>query len=199
MGDKVLIHHGIPDQRWGVRRYQNYDGTLTPAGRERYGYTSSADTRYLAKASKKLEEDYKNDLKTAKARYKDDLASIKDYMDTKRYGDARRKYEMQELKRDAKLNYQNEVMGIQEDYKFAKADIAEAIGSKNTGKKVLAGYLLGSGLTIAGKLVKDLPIGGDQKRNAQIGKALKGAGIATISLSTLLGGKALAAESKALR
>lgn len=32
-----LAHHGIKNQRWGVRRFQNYDGSLTPAGRERYG------------------------------------------------------------------------------------------------------------------------------------------------------------------
>lgn len=31
-----LCHHGIPGMHWGVRRYQNYDGTLTPAGKERY-------------------------------------------------------------------------------------------------------------------------------------------------------------------
>lgn len=32
-----LYHHGIKGQKWGIRRYQNEDGTLTPAGRERYG------------------------------------------------------------------------------------------------------------------------------------------------------------------
>lgn len=31
-----LYHHGIKGQRWGVRRYQNKDGTLTAAGRKRY-------------------------------------------------------------------------------------------------------------------------------------------------------------------
>lgn len=31
-----LEHHGILGQRWGVRRYQNYDGTLTEAGKKRY-------------------------------------------------------------------------------------------------------------------------------------------------------------------
>ena len=32
-----LYHHGILKQRWGVRRFQNSDGSLTAAGRERYG------------------------------------------------------------------------------------------------------------------------------------------------------------------
>jgi len=34
-----LAHHGIKGQKWGVRRYQNADGSLTPEGRERYGYS----------------------------------------------------------------------------------------------------------------------------------------------------------------
>ncbi len=31
-----LAHHGILGQKWGIRRYQNFDGTLTPAGKQRY-------------------------------------------------------------------------------------------------------------------------------------------------------------------
>lgn len=33
--NEYLIHHGIKGQRWGVRRYQNPDGTLTPKGKAR--------------------------------------------------------------------------------------------------------------------------------------------------------------------
>lgn len=33
--DIYLAHHGIKGQKWGVRRYQNYDGSHTPEGRER--------------------------------------------------------------------------------------------------------------------------------------------------------------------
>lgn len=34
--DGVLIHHGIKGQKWGVRRFQNSDGSLTPTGVIRY-------------------------------------------------------------------------------------------------------------------------------------------------------------------
>lgn len=33
-----IAHHGVKGQKWGVRRYQNEDGTLTDAGKKRYGY-----------------------------------------------------------------------------------------------------------------------------------------------------------------
>ena len=35
MSSNELIHYGIRGMRWGVRRYQNKDGTLTKAGRKK--------------------------------------------------------------------------------------------------------------------------------------------------------------------
>lgn len=34
--DGTLYHHGIKGQKWGKRRFQNQDGSLTPAGEKRY-------------------------------------------------------------------------------------------------------------------------------------------------------------------
>ena len=36
-----LYHHGIKGQKWGVRRFQNEDGSLTTKGKSRYGYPES--------------------------------------------------------------------------------------------------------------------------------------------------------------
>lgn len=38
-----LYHHGIKGQKWGVRRFQNPDGTLTEAGKKHYFGTTKAD------------------------------------------------------------------------------------------------------------------------------------------------------------
>ena len=35
--ENYLAHYGIMGMKWGVRRYQNADGSLTAAGKERYG------------------------------------------------------------------------------------------------------------------------------------------------------------------
>lgn len=44
-----LMHHGVKGQKWGVRRYQNDDGTLTAEGRERYGGMTDRGDRGLVK------------------------------------------------------------------------------------------------------------------------------------------------------
>ena len=38
-----IYHHGIIGQKWGVRRFQNPDGSLTDAGKKRYNRNYSKD------------------------------------------------------------------------------------------------------------------------------------------------------------
>ena len=54
-----LYHHGIKGQRWGVRRYQNEDGSLTEAGIKRYGEHGSD---YL-----KAKRDYRKAVRKSRA------------------------------------------------------------------------------------------------------------------------------------
>ena len=61
-----LYHFGIKGQRWGVRRYQNKDGTLTPAGKKRQymaDYRSIGTSKSLAKRDSRH---YYNELKLRK-------------------------------------------------------------------------------------------------------------------------------------
>lgn len=53
-----LYHHGILGQKWGVRRFQNKDGSFTRKGKERYN------------KSKDNYDNAKNDLDKAKENYK---------------------------------------------------------------------------------------------------------------------------------
>lgn len=98
MGDEYLEHHGVRGMKWGVRRYQNYDGSLTAAGMKRFnkslGEYEKADARYKqAKSEKKaavLRDDYqgvaqkkgeltnaKLDRKIKKARLEKDYKHLK--------------------------------------------------------------------------------------------------------------------------
>ena len=41
-----IKHHGIKGQKWGVRRFQNKDGSLTPLGRKRQQYDGPVHEDY---------------------------------------------------------------------------------------------------------------------------------------------------------
>lgn len=48
-----LYHHGVKGMKWGVRRYQNNDGSLTPAGEKKYGGSEVGRAKLAVKVAKK--------------------------------------------------------------------------------------------------------------------------------------------------
>lgn len=72
MNNNELYHHGVRGMKWGVRRYQNYDGSYTQAGMKRFnkslGDYEKADSR--VKEAKQAYKDSKKsgDMTGAKAK-----------------------------------------------------------------------------------------------------------------------------------
>ena len=57
-----LVHYGIKGQRWGVRRFQNLDGTLTAEGKRRYSKNDVIFVSGSSKTQDKESEFYRKDL-----------------------------------------------------------------------------------------------------------------------------------------
>ena len=83
-----LQHWGIKGQKWGVRRYQNSDGSLTPAGIKRYRDEAGDIERRLNTNKREMTaDDYQNAIKKTKSvgegidsvrKFNDDGKKLKD-------------------------------------------------------------------------------------------------------------------------
>ena len=83
-----LQHWGIKGQKWGVRRYQNADGSLTPAGIKRYRDEAGDIERRLNTNKREMTvDDYQNAIKKTKSvgegidsvrKFNDDGKKLKD-------------------------------------------------------------------------------------------------------------------------
>ena len=79
MSELVLIHHGIKGQKWGIRRFQNKDGSLTTAGKKR---VAKLESQYISLTGKKINSQSAKP-KTIEERTKE-LQSQKAYLQTQK-------------------------------------------------------------------------------------------------------------------
>lgn len=83
-----LIHYGIQGQKWGIRRFQNEDGTWTPEGLERRNkYGSERDNEKLLKQVNKVEKysELSKKIKQPKTYYPKDIKKYNDKLGNIRY------------------------------------------------------------------------------------------------------------------
>ncbi len=112
-----LCHWGIKGMKWGVRRYQNKDGTLTPAGKKHYGgegTDGSEKPDYAPKAPKKKASDYTDE---------ELRAQISRMQMEKQYRDLAGQTNVREDDPNRELKLERERLQLQRDVKSLKKEI----------------------------------------------------------------------------
>lgn len=84
-----LKHFGIPGMKWGVRRYQEENGTLTEEGKTRYGKASKKELRTLENL-KKIRSDSKR-MSRMSLRQRERLKSDIDFYEKRARGEVKKK------------------------------------------------------------------------------------------------------------
>ena len=65
--NNYLMHHGIKGQKWGIRRFQNEDGSLTPEGQERYNQLTDRQKKNFHKMNPKMQKRLLEDMNNGKS------------------------------------------------------------------------------------------------------------------------------------
>ena len=164
-----LYHFGIKGMRWGVRRYQNEDGTLTPAGKKRYGNMSDDKLqKSLYKQVKKArakQSDWSNQWnvnntigkysKAVEDRYRKD---VKKFQSSDEYKKAMRKLaeldkkaERGEISRD---QYDKQYINIRKS--MYSPDLDTSVRYTDNGRKYSEAYLKKYGNDLNVAYLKDL-------------------------------------------
>ena len=141
-----LIHYGVKGQKYGVRRYQNEDGTLTEEGKIHYGYYDRKDG---SKDYKRLQKDAANDAKEyarAKAYYGEGAGTrrkqIKNLI-SERMKDADYKKEFERLLGEQNMSQHQKAANRERKFQDAKnTTVKTARGVKN--------FLMGNAVPMTG-------------------------------------------------
>lgn len=121
-----LVHYGIKGQKWGIRRWQNEDGTFNEAGKKRYGFIEEAANK-ASKFAQYAREDRKRYTDQLSGKVKRENASKSDLnrwievtkAQEKKYTELANKYKSMKLSDVSKRD-------LKDAKKFAKDFFTEA-------------------------------------------------------------------------
>lgn len=132
MEKNELRHWGIKGMKWGVRRYQNKDGSLTPKGKKRYGDSEGEDSAEVKK-SKLLKSTDANEL--YKNRHLLSTAELNERLN--RIDTERRLSEVAARSKKSGYDYVNSALKLgrkaNEVYEFTNTPMMKAIKKKLAG------------------------------------------------------------------
>lgn len=160
MSNLYLQHHGIKGMKWGIRRYQNPDGSLTPEGQKRYGLDSSgrmSTNRSDSSVTKRVKSDF-NSMSSKEFRNKYGASKEAYAKRVKKHGDPYKRTINTLEKRGASKETINQVKktakeeangSLKKPYKLSKKDkqVLAATALAGIGATAIGVYALNKGMS----------------------------------------------------
>lgn len=130
MEDCYLEHHGIKGMRWGIRRFQNKDGSLTPAGRKR-------------RASYDLEDRSSSNANINRKSSSKSNSSKMNHMSDDELRKAINRLQMEKQYRDLSRDLNKDRLMVSAGKKFVKASLNKVLipAAQEAGKNIVRGCI----------------------------------------------------------
>lgn len=177
--ETYLVHYGIKGQKWGIRRFQNEDGSLTKAGIKRYSENNGVLGEYTKHV--KISNDARGHLNEVNKAYtktkKDNRAaykkSIYDTKNNSELSNRDRKMEIASIKKDYKAEKKANRADLKETKNRIEENRLKAIAQvSDTGKAAATGVVA----TLAGLTLQSIGANQIQNGNSYAGYALEAIG-----------------------